>query len=393
MTTNVSAAGAAPLAGSRRIAWLLNYIQSRLQDSAIGFEITTHDGTTHRFGAGPASFRVNITHPSGLKAISSLDEANIAQAYVEGWFDVEGDFIKIFDLREQLHDRHPLHWLWRFLAPLLMGQVAVNKSTIVRHYERDAEFFLAFLDESFHCYTQGVFLSPDEDLEVAFRRKMDCVVDECRLAPGSQVLEVGPGWGAFAAYAARKGIEITGVTISRQSLDFMNRLTAEENLPITTLLCDFLEFESEKQFDSIVVLGIMEHMPDYPRVLARLDRLLKPGGRVFIDAGACSRKYEMSSFITRQIYPGNNSFLVLHDFLKSMASFPFDLKGVWDDRISYYWTCVGWAKRLDSNKESIIEKFGEAEYRRFRLYLWGSAHCFLRNRLQCYRLVLEKHAS
>ena len=393
MTTDVSTAGAAPLAGSRRSTWLLKYIQRRLQDSAIGFEMTTHDGTTHRFGAGPASFRVNITHPSGLKAISSLDETNIAQAYVEGWFDVEGDFIKIFDLREQLHDRHPLHWLWRFLAPLLMGQVAVNKSTIVRHYERDAEFFLAFLDESFHCYTQGVFLSPDEDLEVAFRRKMDCVVDECRLAPGSRVLEVGPGWGAFAAYAARKGIEMTGVTISRQSLDFMNRLTAEENLPITTLLCDFLEFESEKKFDSIVVLGIMEHMPDYPRVLARLDRLLKPGGRVFIDAGACSRKYEMSSFITQQIYPGNNSFLVLHDFLKSMASFPFDLKGVWDDRISYYWTCVGWAKRLDSNKESIIEKFGEAEYRRFRLYLWGSAHCFLRNRLQCYRLVLEKHAS
>jgi cyclopropane-fatty-acyl-phospholipid synthase len=69
------------------------------------------------------------------------------------------------------------------------------------------------------------------------------------------------------------------------------------------------------------------------------------------------------------------------------------LKGVWDDRISYYWTCVGWAKRLDSEKDFIIEKYGEAEYRRFRLYLWGSAHCFLRNRLQCYRLALEKHPS
>ena len=393
MTTDVSTAGAAPLAGSRRSAWLLNYIQRRLQESAIGFEMTTYDGTTHRFGAGPASFRVNIAHPSALKAISSLDEATIAQAYVQGWFDVEGDFIKIFDLREQLHDRHPLHWLWRFLAPMLMGQVAVNKSAITRHYERDSEFFLTFLDRDFHCYTQGVFLSPDEELEVAFRRKMDYVVEECRLVPGSQVLEVGPGWGAFAAHAARQGIEVTGVTISKQSLDFMNRLAAREDLPISMEMCDFLEFESEKRFDAVVVLGIMEHMPDYPRVLTRIDRLLKPGGRVFIDSAACPRKYEMSSFITQQIYPGNHSFLVLHDFLKSMASFPFDLKGVWDDRISYYWTCVGWAERLDSNRESIIEKYGEDEYRRFRLYLWGSAHCFLRNRLQCYRLVLEKHPS
>lgn len=393
MTTDVSAAGTAPVAGSRRSAWLLNYIDRRLQDSAIGFEMTTHDGNTHRFGAGPASFRVNIAHRSALKAISSLDEGAIAQAYVDGWFDVEGDFIKIFDLREQLHDRHPFHRLWRFAAPLLMGQIAVNKSSIRRHYERDAEFFLTFLDESFHCYTQGVFLSPDEDLEVAFRRKMDHVVEECRLAPGSQVLEVGPGWGAFAAHAARQGIEVTGVTISTKSLEFMDRLTAREDLPITTLLCDFLEYEPEKQFDAVVVLGIMEHMPDYPRVLARLDRVLKPGGRVFIDAGACSRKYEMSSFISQQIYPGNNSFLILHDFLKSMTSFPFDLKGVWDDRISYYRTCVGWAKRLDSNRDFIVENYGEAEYRRFRLYLWGSAHCFLRNRLQCYRLVLEKHPS
>ena len=393
MTTDVSAASVAPLAGSRRNSWILKYIEGRLQTGPISFEMTTYDGNTHRFGTGPASFRVKITHPSGLKAIASLDEATIAQAYVEGWFDVEGDFIKIFDLREQLHDRHPFHWLWRFIAPVLMGQVVVNKSAISRHYERDSEFFLTFLDESFHCYTQGVFLSPDEDLEVAFRRKMDCVVEECRLAPGSQVLEVGPGWGAFAAHAARQGIEVTGVTISNQSLEFMNRRAADEDLPITMVMCDFLEFESEKQFDAVVVLGIMEHMPDYPRVLARIDRLLKPGGRVFIDSAACSRKYEMSSFITQQIYPGNHSFLVLHDFLKSMASFPFDLKGVWDDRISYYWTCVGWAKRLDSEKDFIIEKYGEAEYRRFRLYLWGSAHCFLRNRLQCYRLALEKHPS
>ena len=393
MAMGVPVAGTAPVAGSRRDAWLLNYIERRLQDSAIGFEMTTSDGNTYRFGAGPASFRVSITHPSGLRAIASLDEGTIAHAYVVGWFDVKGDFIKIFDLREQLHDRHPFHWLWRFIAPLLMGQVALNKSAISRHYERDPEFFLTFLDESFHCYTQGVFLSPDEELDVAFRRKMDCVVEECRLAPGSRVLEVGPGWGAFAAHAARKGIEVTGVTISRQSLDFMNRLTAEEGLPITMVMSDFLEFESEQQFDAVVVLGIMEHMPDYPRVLARIDQLLKPGGRVFIDSAAYTRKYEMSSFITRQIYPGNHSFLVLHDFLKSLASAPFDLKGVWDDRISYYWTTVGWARRLDSKKDLIIEKFGEVEYRRFRLYLWGSAHCFLRNRLQCYRLALEKHPS
>ena len=139
------------------------------------------------------------------------------------------------------------------------------------------------------------------------------------------------------------------------------------------------------------ILGVMEHLPNYDEVLACFDRLLKPGGYVFLDASAELRKHEKSSFITQHIYPGNHTFFALHDFLKSLTSKPFHLKGVWDDRYSYYLTFVHWARRFDSNRDFIIDKFGAADYRRFRLYLWGSAHCFLRNKLQCYRVVLQKH--
>ena len=226
---------------------------------------------------------------------------------------------------------------------------------------------------------------------MAIRRKMDFIVERCKLAPGSEVLEVGPGWGSFAQYAARQGIKVTGVTISEQSLKFMNDLAAKEKLPITTIMSDVLEFKSDKQFDAVVLLGIMEHLPNYPAILRCFDRLLKPAGHVFLDASAITKKYKLSSFITEHIYPGNHSFFVLHDFLTALASAPFDLKGVWDDRDSYHRTFVHWAERFDSNREFVIEKFGEADYRRFRLYLWGAAHCFLRNTLQCYRLVLQKH--
>ncbi len=372
---------------------LLEFFSRRFREDAVGFEVILRDGSKHSIGAGSPRFKIKITHPKGIRALATFDEGIIANAYINGWFDIQGDIIAMYDLRGYFQDRHLFRWLWRFIAPVLLGQVAVNKSAISRHYERDHSFYLSFLDEDFRCYTQGVFESPDEPLSVAIRRKMDFILKQCKMTPGSEVLDIGVGWGSFAEYAARRGIKVTGLTIAEQSFKFMQQLTAGQDLPITTKLVDVLEYKPKKQFDAIAILGVMEHLPNYSDVLKCFDRLLKPGGHIFLDASAIPRKYEISSFITQHIYPGNHSFFVLHDFLKSLASMPFELKGVWDDRYSYYLTFDHWAKRFDSNREFIIKKFGEADYRRFRLYLWGSANCFLRNRLQCYRLVLQKRTA
>ena len=298
----------------RNAARLLAFISRRFRDSGACFDLVLQDGSEHRIGTGSPRFKLLITHPKGLRAIASFDEGVIANAYIDGWFDVEGEIIEIYDLRRHLQDRHLFKWLWRFIAPVMLGQVKVNKSAISRHYERDHSFYLSFLDEEFRCYTQGVFETPDEPLSTAIRRKMDFILERCKMTPGSEVLDVGVGWGSFAEYAARKGIKVTGLTIAKQSLKFMQQLTAEQNLSITTKLVDVLEYKPKKQFDAIAILGVMEHLPNYREVLTCFDRLLKPGGYIFLDASAIPRKYELSSFITQHIYPGNHSFFVLHDF-------------------------------------------------------------------------------
>ena len=376
---------------NKKGARLAQLMARRFRESKVCFDLALPDGSEHRIGAGAAGFKLKITHPKGISAIASFDEGAIANAYIEGWFDVHGNMIEMYDLRLHLQDRHLLMRLWRYLAPLLLGQVSVNRKAISTHYERDHSFYLSFLDEEFRCYTQGIFAAEDEPLCAAIRRKMAFILEQCSMTPGSEVLDVGVGWGSFAEYAARQGIKVTGLTIAEQSLKFMRQLTREKELSIHTELVDVLEYQPGKQFDAIAILGVMEHLPNYDEVLACFDRLLKPGGYVFLDASAIPRKHVKSSFITRHIYPGNHSFFVLHDFLRALAVKPFDLKGVWDDRHSYYLTFLHWARRFDANRDFIISKFGETDYRRFRLYLWGSAHCFLRNRLQCYRLVLRKH--
>ena len=44
---------------------------------------------------------------------------------------------------------------------------------------------------------------------------------------------------------------------------------------------------------------------------------------------------------------------------------------------------------FDRNRETTVARFGEFNYRRFRLYLWGAGYEFLSQRLSCYRLILR----
>ena len=44
---------------------------------------------------------------------------------------------------------------------------------------------------------------------------------------------------------------------------------------------------------------------------------------------------------------------------------------------------------LEANKGYVQRTFGDFEFRKFRLYLWGAAYEFLTRNLDCYRLILE----
>ena len=159
------------------------------------------------------------------------------------------------------------------------------------------------------------------------------------------------------------------------------------------LLQDFLEYDPKDKFDSIVIMGVIEHLPNYERVLKKFDHLLKPGGLVFLDGSAARKKYELSTFMVRHIYPGNHSFLVLDDFVNKVAKTAFEMLEILNDRHSYYLTFKQWAENLERNRDTIIRDFGDFEYRKFRLYLWGATYEFLSRSLDCYRMVLYKPKS
>ncbi|MCZ6586825.1 MAG: class I SAM-dependent methyltransferase [Alphaproteobacteria bacterium] len=357
------------------------------------FSIELPDGNARDVGEGEAQFHVALRTDRAVKALSSLDEANIAEAYLQGDIDLEGDMISPFALRASLDDRHPIVAAWRFIQPLIFGQVFTNRAAITSHYDLDPKLFLSFLDPVLPAYSQGIYENDDETLEAALRRKFEYATEMCEIGQSTRVLEIGPGWGAFASHALPRGVNFTGLTISEVSQTFINEKFREYRENFEILLQDFLEYEPKEKFDSIVIMGVIEHLPNYHRVLKKFDHLLKPGGLVFLDGSAAREKYELSTFMVRHIYPGNHSFLVLDDFVNKVAKTDFEMLEIQNDRHSYYLTFKQWAENLDKNKDAIIREFGDFEFRKFRLYLWGATYEFLSRNLYCYRMVLYKPKS
>ena len=380
----------AEVATERRYDKMFSAIQHRWPDKIkVPFEVRLWGDHTYRFGKGDPVLKVLVKDRDGLSALSRLDELGICEAYMNESLDVVGDMLGFVSLRGGLSDLHPFHTLWhKRIAPLFLGRVRADRKAIASHYEFDNEFYLKFMDPT-RCYSQAVFERDDEPLETAQLRKLDYAVSSCHLKPGDRVLDVGGGWGTFTEYAGKRGMQVTSLTISRQSEAYISGLIKKQQLPCTVQFQNFMEYNSPEPYDAIVILGVMEHLPDYRAVLKQFQRLLKPGGHVYLDASAFREKYSKPTFVNRYIFPGDHAYFCLHEFLVETAKTKLEALAIHNDRHNYYLTCKAWAEKLEASHAEIVSRWGEMLYRRFRLYLWGSAHAFSTHGMDAYRVVLQ----
>ncbi|WP_245816732.1 class I SAM-dependent methyltransferase [Lentzea albidocapillata] len=357
--------------------------------SAPSFAVRTASGKVFEVGPDEPRFTFAASHTRGEKALASLDQFQIGVAYLEGWLDIEGDLTAALAMRGFFRDFHPMTWIGRYLPTLVGTGNAHDRRTISAHYDRESDFFLTFLDRRHRCYTQGSFEHDDTPLEDAMTRKMDIALESLGLTEGAHVLEVGGGWGAFLEHAGQRGVRVTALTLAGESERYLTELVERRNLPVEVVREHFLSYRTKQRFDAIVNMGVTEHLPDYRRTLLQYETLLRPGGRVYLDAFAMRSRYRMSTFMTRFVYPGKSSPLLLHKYLAEVARSPFQLTGLHDERRNYLLTCRAWARRLDAARDEVVERWGQALYRRFRLFLWASATGFDNGLLQAYRWGLE----
>ena len=119
----------------------------------VSFAVQTPQGPKHTFGPDRPLFTIIANDDEGARALSSMDQLQVAMAYLHGHLDVDGDMMAALAMRKFFPDIHPVAWLSRFAPMLLRGAAEHDRRSISAHYDRESDFFLTFLDNRHRCYT------------------------------------------------------------------------------------------------------------------------------------------------------------------------------------------------------------------------------------------------
>ena len=105
----------------------------------------------------------------------------------------------------------------------------MNPGWIAKHYDSH-NMQLYALDEKYQVYTPGIYETEADTLEEGAERKLEYAFNSLVLRAGDSVLDVGCGWGGFLRYCAARGVDATGITLSRHQLAYARAQLAGEGL-------------------------------------------------------------------------------------------------------------------------------------------------------------------
>ena len=354
-------------------------------------EIQMPHGAILPVGHGEPRYRIVFRSERSLQ--TPMTELGVSRAFVTREIDIEGDISVLFDARSKLADKVPFRQKLQFMYDFTRTATSMNRKAIRQHYGYGDDLYLTFIDKRFRFYSQGLFKSPSETIEEASEHKLETIFSSLGLQPGMRLLDIGGGWGGVTQYCGPRGIHITTLTIAPDGAAYIQRLIDENNYPGVVFLEDFLNHRPVEPYDHAVILGVIEHIPNYRRFAKHIWTMLKPGGRLYLDASAAIEKYNVSAFTRDYIWRGTHTFMALEDVIAELLYHGFEILKVRRETKDYELTMLEWAKRLDAAKDEIVAKWGEGIYRIFRLFLWGGAHAFKTNALQAYHVVAEQTGS
>jgi len=151
-----------------------------------------------------------------------------------------------------------------------------EKSRIVEHYDRVSPYYHSLWGEHIH---HGYWIRGDESKEAAQLQLIEHLASLAGVQQGSEVLDIGCGFGGSSLFLARKfGATTTGVTISPVQVEMANRAAVAAGARSTFLLMDAEDLRFEKQFDLLWSVESISHYQNIEKFFASAARFLKPGG-------------------------------------------------------------------------------------------------------------------
>lgn len=347
-----------------------------------------------------ARLRLHIKHWRDALHLLRGNIGVLAQAYVQGEFELEGTMRDLMHTAAQLlphapNQHHSAGWLQGLqrLRSKLHHSLRRDAAQVQFHYDVSDEFYALWLDP-LRVYSCAYYSDPAFSLAQAQQAKLDLICRKLQLRPGMRFLDIGAGWGALLIWAAQHyGVQALGVTLSRNQHAYMQDLIARHGLQrqVQAQLLDYRLLDEQQAFDRIASIGMLEHvgqahMSDY---FGKICRLLKPGALMLahgITATSLDNRQlgaGMGDFIERYIFPGGE---LLHP--SAMAAHisrgGLELLDAENLRPHYARTLWDWSDGLESQllpaQQALQLKLAPAQAERalraYRLYLAGCAMSF-----------------
>jgi len=338
-------------------------------------------------GRRPRAARVHFHDEGALAPLARRDHLALAEAYLAGRIDVEGDWQEVMKVTEAIAPDPDRLERWR--AALRVGLRSarrMRRESISFHYDRPPEFFLPWF-ERWRSYSHGFYASPETPPADAQAQKLQYAIDHLGLKPGMEVFDMGCGWGAFLEFAALQGIRVHGITISPVQQAFVQALIDEKELPARVELVDFADFRPGRRFDGAVFMGTLEHFSDYGHAARFLARHLAPEARVYADFCSARGSHQVGAFLAKYIWPGTANYVDLPRLMSALLRQGFNIHELIDDTPHYAYTVRDWADALDHVHGEMEARWGREAVRAFQLFLRSSQYFLSHNKVQAYHLV------
>lgn len=258
--------------------------------------------------------------------------------------------------------------------------VGKAQKNVAHHYDLRGELYDFFLDRD-RQYSCAYFRNGSEPLEAAQTDKKLHIAAKLLLKPGHKVLDIGSGWGGMGLFLARTfGVDVTGVTLSREQHAVSNRRAIEEDVT-GQVQFKLLDYRKETgRYDRIVSVGMFEHVGSahYLEYFRKVKELLAEDGVMLLHSiGRMEPPGGTNTWLRKYIFPGGYA-PALSEVLAAIEKSGLWVTDIEVLRLHYAETLRHWRERFLANKDQIKQLAGYDDRfcRMWEFYLAGCEVAF-----------------